>query len=333
MPRRSLLIGDLGGTNARFALADRRAARFGEVLTLRCADFETAEDAIAAYLERVGAAAPGVICLAVAGMVVDQRMRFLNNHWALDARSLEQRFSGASARLLNDFEAISLSLPALAEEDLEPVGSVRPDFHGRDDYSLATVGPGTGLGMGGLLCRGGEPAAIVGEGGHAGFAPQTRTQMQVLEVLRERFDRVSSERLLCGPGIENIYAALRTINGEAAVTATAAEIFRRARDNRDDSAAETVQLFFEALGQAAGDLALTLGALDGVFIAGGIVRRYPDLLKSGSFRSGFENKGRYRSLMERIPTSLIIHDQPGLLGASRMARRMVRGAERRKTSQ
>jgi glucokinase len=326
MALRPLLIGDLGGTNARFALADPRAPRYSQLAMLPCADYETPEQAIAAYLAQAGAPAPAVICLAVAGVVVEQRVRFLNNHWSLDARSLQRRFAGAEARLLNDFEAISLSLPLLGEADLEPVGPARPDFHGRDDYSLAVIGPGTGLGTGGLLCRGGERTAVTGEGGHVGFAPVTHRQLRLLETLWGRFERVSNERLLCGPGIENIHAAVREMRGEPAAAATAAEIFQRAQDHADDSATETVGLFFEALGQAAGDLALTIGALDGVFIGGGIVGRYPELLKSGSFRSGFENKGRYRSLMERIPTSLITHDQPGLLGASHMARRMARTA-------
>jgi glucokinase len=147
-------------------------------------------------------------------------------------------------------------------------------------------------------------------------------QLEVLKQLRERYERVSDERLISGPGLENIYWALRKIHGKPATKITTAEIFSRVLANEDVIAAESTQLFYEALGQVAGNLALALGAFDGVYLAGGIVKRYPDLLKTSSFRSGFENKGRHRSLMERVPTLLILHAQPGLLGASYCAREL-----------
>jgi glucokinase len=134
--------------------------------------------------------------------------------------------------------------------------------------------------------------------------------------LRERFDRVSAERLVSGSGLENIYWALNRIHGDQRSHMSAAEIFESGSNNSDLRAAESVQMFFEILGQVAGDLALTLGAEDGMYIAGGIVQRYPTLLVNSRFRSSFESKGRHRSLMERIPTQLIMHKQPGLLGAS-----------------
>ena len=138
----------------------------------------------------------------------------------------------------------------------------------------------------------------------------------MLSALRERYDRVSAERFVSGPGIENIYWALCRIHGEQRPQLEAAEIFVRASDRSNPRAAEAVQVFFEILGQVAGDYALALGARDGIFIAGGIVRRYPELLENSRFRSGFESKGRHRSLMERIPTRLILHEHPGLLGAA-----------------
>ena len=141
-------------------------------------------------------------------------------------------------------------------------------------------------------------------------------QIDLLTVLREQFDRVSTERLVSGPGIENIYWALTRLRGEKRTQLAPAEIFEAAVSNRDELAAEAAHLFFEILGQEAGNLALTLGASDGIYIAGGIAKRYPDFLKNSRFRSGFESKGRYRTLMERIPTQLILHDQPGLLGAA-----------------
>ncbi|MGB5246808.1 MAG: glucokinase, partial [Woeseia sp.] len=134
---------------------------------------------------------------------------------------------------------------------------------------------------------------------------------------------VSDERLVSGPGLENIYEALVGLHGEKPIFATAKEIFTRAAANEDVRANEALQLFYEILGQVAGNLALTLGAADGVYIAGGIVKRDPALLANSRFRSAFESKGRHRSLMERIPTQVIVHPEPGLLGASYVALKML----------
>lgn len=321
-----LLIGDIGGTNARFALARPDEVGFANELTLYCADYETAEQGIEEYLERSGSAVPDVICLAAAGPVVDDSVRFTNNHWVIDAAELGQKFPAASVKLLNDFEAIAYSIPMLAQSDLSTVGLVPSDLDGKKEFNLCLLGPGTGLGAAGLMGRGDKIYPIVGECSHAGFAPETRMQLEVLKQLRERYERVSDERLISGPGLENIYRALRKIHGKPATKITTAEIFSRVLANEDVIAAESTQLFYEALGQVAGNLALALGAFDGVYLAGGIVKRYPDLLTTSSFRSGFENKGRHRSLMERVPTLLILHPQPGLLGASYCARELYQQA-------
>jgi glucokinase len=315
-----LLIGDIGGTNARFALAHSNGPGFSGELILHCANYETAEQGIADYLERSGCVSPDVICLAAAGPVVDGCVRFTNNHWVIDSRELQKKFPSSNIQLLNDFEAIAYSIPMLGENDLATVGLVPSELDGKPEFTLGVLGPGTGLGTGGLLARANGIFPIVGEGSHAGFAPESRMQFEVLKQLRQRYERVSDERLISGPGLENIYWALRKIHGEPATQITAAEIFSRVLANEDVIAAESTQLFYEALGQVAGNLALTLGAYDGIYLAGGIVKRYPDLLKTSSFRSGFENKGRHRSLMESIPTLLILHPQPGLLGASYCAR-------------
>jgi len=317
-----LLIGDIGGTNARFALVHPDEPGFSGELILHGTDYETADQAIADYLERSGGIVPDVICLAAAGPVVDDCVRFTNNDWVIDSRVLRQNYPSASVRLLNDFEAIAHSIPMLGENDIATVGLLPSELNGQTEFTIAVLGPGTGLGIGGLLGRASGNFPVVGEGSHAGFAPETRTQSRVLKQLRQRYDRVSEERLISGPGLENIYWALCKIHGKSEASITAAEVFSRVLANEDVIATEATQLFFEALGQVAGNLALMLGAYDGVYLAGGILKRYPDLLKTSSFRSGFENKGRHRPLMEKIPTSLILHPQPGLLGASFCAREL-----------
>ena len=311
-----LLIGDIGGTNARFALADPGKPAFTDELTLQCGDFESADSAIKHYLKSVRAGTPQAICLAAAGPIIDRRVRFTNNHWEIAADELAGEFSIEAVRLLNDFEAIAYSVPFLTEDDCMAIGLPEPRPLDADNYMVGIIGPGTGLGAVGLRRHGDLLIPIPGEASHGGFAPESQVQIDILKALRERFDRVSSERLVSGPGLENIYWALMRIHGEKRAHLAPAEIFRAAIDNSDPLASEAVQMFFEVFGQVAGDLALALGAEDGIFIAGGIAKRYPDLLQNSRFRSGFENKGRHRSLMERIPTQLILHDQPGLLGAA-----------------
>lgn len=314
MGDRCLLIGDIGGTNARFALANPDTPGFHNVLELQCADFPSADDAISHYLRETKASAPEAMCLAAAGPVVDEHVHVTNNHWDISAAETRADFGIEAVHLLNDFAAIAYSIPFLGEDDSLTIGPHDQRRLPLERFNVAILGPGTGLGVAGLYRRGGMLVPITGEGGHIGFAPETALQIEVLQVLREKYERVSAERLIAGSGLQNIYQALSTIRGEPGKKLSAAEIF--AERGEGNVATEAVDLFFEMLGQVAGDLALTLGAEDGVYIAGGIAKRYPEILKISRFRSAFENKGRHRRIMERIPTRLITHDQPGLLGAA-----------------
>lgn len=319
MTQGSLLIGDIGGTNARFALATRRAPGFGSEMTLQCADFASAQDAISHYIDASNASQPAVICLAAAGPVVAQKVHFTNNHWQLDETMLAAQFPGSAVRLLNDFEAIAHSIASLNSADLLPIGSpeLRPLPPG--NCTVGVVGPGTGLGAVGLKIVDGGRLPIAGEAGHIGFAPVTHRQIELLAHLREHYDRVSTERLVSGPGLTNIHRALGRVHGTDWPQRSAEEIFAAARNHSDDGAAEALQLFFEILGQAAGDFALAIGAFDGIYLGGGILPRYPELLANSSFRAGFENKGRCRAALEKVPTQLILHPNPGLLGAAVVA--------------
>ena len=319
MSDKTLLIGDIGGTNARFALADPLQTAFHDALTLKCVDFPSADDAIRHYLDEVAAASPDVICLAAAGPVVDNAVNVTNNHWRLVEADIAADFKIDAVRLLNDFEALAYSIPHLTPEDAVSIGL--PDNHELpdDNFDIAIIGPGTGLGTAGLIRRGANIIPVVGEGGHIGFAPTSKLQVEVLNTLRSDFDRVSVERLISGSGLENIYWALTRIHTEQRPRLSAAEIFANAGEGGDPRANEATQLFFEILGQVAGDLALVVGAWDGVYLAGGILKRYPGLLQNSGFRNAFENKGRQRANMERIPTVLITHDEPGLLGPAHCA--------------
>ena len=319
MADKTLLIGDIGGTNARFAIADPERPGFTNAMTLHCADFAWADDAIRHYLDEQSAGTPDVICLAAAGPVVDNTVQITNNHWTLSAADIAADFGIEAVRLLNDFEALAYSIPHLQADDSLAIGFPMNKPLPEDKFNVAIIGPGTGLGAAGLMKRGSVLEPIVGEGGHVGFAPKSQVQVEILGALRNKFDRVSVERLVSGAGLENIYWALTFIHGEHRTQLSAKEIFANGGEGGDPRAAEAIQMFFEILGQVAGDLALTMGAVDGVYIAGGIAKRYPELLQNSGFRRAFENKGRYRSYMERIPTLLITHDEPGLLGSSSCA--------------
>jgi glucokinase len=316
MADKTLLIGDIGGTNARFAIANTGSPGFSDAMTLQCADHASADDAIRHYLDEVTAASPDVICLAVAGPVIDGTVQVTNNHWTLSIVDIAADFGISDVQLLNDFEAVAFSIPQLQAGDTEVIGLPDRKPTLGENFNIAILGPGTGLGTAGLVSRRKTIIPIVGEGGHVGFAPKSQVQVDILNTLRSKFDRVSVERLVSGSGLENIYWALTRIHGEQRTPLSAKDIFAVSFDNGDPRASEAVHMFYEILGQVAGDLALTLGATDGVYLAGGIAMRYPNLLQDSGFRNAFDNKGRHRALMERIPTLLITHDEPGLLGAA-----------------
>ena len=318
----TLLVGDIGGTNARFALARIDKPAYEHELTLQCAEFESAEAAINAYLEKVSASRPAVICLAVAGPVVDGTVSFTNNRWQVATTGLSAIFNTSLVRLLNDFEAIACSIPEVNRRySLQLSGPEEQDLS-NGDFSVGILGPGTGLGAAGLLRRGSQLIPMATEAGHVGFAPESAIQDELLQQLRAKYSRVSDERLVSGMGIENLYWALSSLEHGKGIEINAAQVFERM--NQDPVASRVVDLFFELLGQVAGNLALSLGAFNGVYIAGGIAQRYPELLQASRFREGFENKGRHRALLERVPTMLVQHPNPGLLGAASVAIDMLK---------
>jgi len=326
MNTKPLLIADIGGTNARFALASNNAPYFEQAETLLCADYENSEKAIEHYLNSQNVGSLAGICFAVAGPIKHESVSLINNHWSISADTLKEFFETKQVTLLNDFEAIAYSLANLEAHDIELVGD--PDTLGREfdrskDFTVAVVGPGSGLGIAGLKQQRGVLYPLSTEGGHSGFAPDNPLQDELLRSLRSKFNRVSNERLLSGPGLMNIHKALCESQNLAKPSLSPAEIAMAADEQNDEICSQTMALFFEILGQVSGDTALALGAYDGIFIGGGITQRYPEQLTNSRYRAGFENKGRYRGIMETIPSWLISHQNPGLLGASVYARQYL----------
>lgn len=323
MSKPTTLIADIGGTNARFALSSRQSPFFSDAQTLQCVDYPTLMGAIEAYLKNQNVASLDAICFAVAGPIKNEAMSFLNNSWAISCAELREKYQIQHVKLMNDFESVSYSLSKLGRDDLLNVGlDHEPKSNG--DFKVGVVGPGSGLGVAGLQSKDGMLMPLSSEGGHVGFAPDSPLQIKILEHIQSKLGRVSNERLLSGPGLVNIHEALCAINNIANPGLTPADIAVASREKSNELCVQAMQVFFEVLGQVCGDTVLALGAYDGIYIGGGIAQRYPNQLLQSRFRKGFENKGRYRGLMESIPTWLITHKNPGLLGASVYANHHLR---------
>jgi glucokinase len=317
------LAADIGGTNARFALVRPGQSGYSNEKTLSCIDYVSPEAAIRSYLDSVGAGMPELVCFAVAGPIDDGTVEFTNSSWRIEEKRLVRSFNLSSAKLINDFAAIALAIPIINEDELDRIGNNLQKPAGRDDFCFGVIGPGTGLGAAGLLGANGFCKPILTEAGHAGFAPMTSLQAGLHGVLSSRFGRVSNERLISGPGLENIYSALGELNRIQCLSITAGDIFEAAIQQTDDLAVQSVDLFFEVFGQVAGDFALSIGAFDGLYLTGGVIQRYGEMLRKSRFRQAFEDKGRLNSQLRKTPSKLILHPQPGLLGASEMARAMA----------
>jgi glucokinase len=305
------LIGDIGGTNARFALA--QGGRYEALGTLKVAEFPSLEAAIAAYLLDVpGDRHPSEGALAVAGPVTGDVFAMTNHQWQFSRSELATHFGMRQLLLVNDFTATALALPWLGERDLRRIGGGEP----RPAAPLALLGPGTGLGVSGLIPTEHGFVPLQGEGGHVTLAAVTPREVAVLEVMRARFDHLSAERALSGPGLVNLYQAVCALEGVGPVHDDPSAIQHGA--DTDPACAEAVALFCALLGNVAGNLVLTLGAWGGLYIAGGIVPRLVETLVRSDFRERFLSKGRLRTLLEQVPTWVITHPNPALLGLARV---------------
>jgi glucokinase len=313
-----ILLADIGGTNARFALMEH-----GDIEPpqhLRVADFPRVEDAIAAFLSRQGGAKPAAGLLGVAGPVVNNRCIFTNSSWVVDGDALATQFGLASVRLLNDFEANGWSLPALQPADLVALGDQQAA-----DAPMLVLGPGTGFGAAAFVPAR-QPAVVVTEAGHTTLPATSDREAEVIAELRRRFGHVYVERVLSGSGLENLYHALAAVDGAAAPPRDAAAITEAAFDGSCALCRATLDMFCSFLGGVAGNLALTFLARGGVFIAGGIVPRFADRLAQTQFRAQFESKGRYEDLLRQIPTSVIITPDTSFIGLKTYFERMLQAA-------
>lgn len=316
-----LLLADIGATNARFGLVFDGALNDSRVLA--CADFDSPADAALAFLADVPAdARPRRGAFALAGPVQGDEVTMINRGWTFSLEATRKALNLDRFVAVNDFTAVALAAPRLTSADVMKVGggtAVR-------GAPVAVLGPGSGLGVSGLLPRpdndqgnGGQRkgrwVALSGEGGHATMAACDDREAAVLAALRRRFGHVSAERVLSGPGLSALYAGLAEVNGAILAEAPqAAQITAAALAESDPLAVETVDLFCALLGTAAGNLALTLGAAGGVLVAGGIAPRLGERFARSPFRARFEDKGRLQPYMAKIPTAVVTHPLPAFLG-------------------
>lgn len=312
-----VLLADVGGTNVRFALADPVLIRplLGDsIRRYRVADFATFADAARAYLGALDAK-PRRGVFAFAGPVLGGEVEITNHPWSISREQVRADLGFEALRFVNDFAAMSLSVPLLEAADLHPIGAPLSARTDTDSHTFAVVGPGTGLGVGALIVRDGHTHALETEGGHTSFAPRTEEEIDVLRFVSARYGRVSNERLLCGTGLPNLHQAL--VGAEQPLPPE--EITRRANEGADAGCVRAIELFCELLGAVVGDFVLAFGAWDGAYLAGGLTPLLLPWLERGGFRRRFEDKGRLAAPLARVPTLAILHPDPGLLGAAAQA--------------
>lgn len=322
-----VLAGDVGGTNARLATVelDGPSARIVRKLRYPSADYAGLAPIVHRFVEETGGR-PERACFAIACPVVGDDCTAPNLPWTINARALAAEIGIPRTTIINDFVAVGYGIERLNADDLATLQAGAPVPQG----PIALIGAGTGLGQGFLVWQGNHYRVLASEGGHADFAPSGELQTGLLRSLREEFGRVSWERLLSGPGIANIYRYLlgagmapeqAHVADELKREDPATVIVRHAAADTDCLSRRSVDLFCEVLGAQAGNLALTVVATGGVYLAGGIAPRLLDWLGSGGFMAAFRNKGRLSELLDRIPVHVITNPSVGLLGAAAVAGR------------
>jgi glucokinase len=304
------LVGDIGATNARFGLVSPQRELL-HTHTLPVEDYATIADAVVAYLrERGSLPMPRQGAIAIASAITGDRVAMTNHPWSFSVSALRSALGFDRLEVINDFTALALALPRLTMQDRSPVGG----GIAAQGAPLGVLGPGSGLGVSGMIPSGSGWIALSGEGGHVTMAPGTDRESAVLDRLRRLFDHVSAERVLSGPGLVNLYNALALLDGVPSRGYTAAQITDPDTGAADPLCAEATTLFCTMLGTVASNLALTLGARGGIYIGGGIVPRLGARFVESPFRARFEAKGRLSDYLAAIPTYVVTHPLPAFIG-------------------
>jgi glucokinase len=325
----SRLLADIGGTNARFAL-ETAAGQIEAISVLPCNSYPTLVDAIRAYLSGPQAAGTSVrhAAFAIANPVQGDQVRMTNHDWAFSVEAVRCELGFDTFLLVNDFKALAMALPYLAAHQKRQVGG----GVARPDSAIGLIGAGTGLGVSGIIRSGEHWVALASEGGHVTLAPSDEREIDILRFAWRQYEHVSAERLLSGFGLELMYRALAERAGKPVEALFAPEILRRALSGECAICDEAIECFCAMLGTIAGNVALTLGSLGGLYIGGGIVPRLGERFMQSSFRHRFERKGRFSDYLAQIPTVVITAEYPAFLGVSALLAEKLRTSGKRSAS-
>lgn len=305
------VVADIGGTNARFAVADLDTLELSEIRHVLCSGHPTFAAAIGDYLAGLSDP-PHHAAIAVAAPVTSEEIRLTNSPWSFARRELCRTVGLQDVLVLNDFEALAFSLPHLAGAELHQIGGLAPAEHA----TKAVLGPGTGLGVAGLVWSEDRWIAVPGEGGHMSLRAQDDAELGLLEQLRHGREHLSAERALSGPGLFELYHAIAASKGEPPAALAPNDVVMRALSGGDAAAGEALELFVTWLGRFAGDAALLFGARGGVYLGGGIAPKIKTVLSKGAFRTAFEQKGRMGAYLAPIPVYVILAEFAALKGAA-----------------
>jgi glucokinase len=315
------LVADIGGTNARFALVDLDSLELLDVKQYPCAGHQGIADVAQAYLKGLKEP-PRQAALAVAGPVTGEEIRITNSGWTFTAEELCRVAGLDDVLILNDFHALAVSLPLLRANELQPLGGGEPVPHA----AKVVLGPGTGVGVAGLVWSGSGWIAVPGEGGHITLSAHSPREFEMIERLRAGRDHLSADRVLSGPGLVSLYRAIAESHGRTPEPLQPNDVLIRGLAESDPIAVEALAMLVAWLGGFAGDAALLFGARGGVYVAGAIGRKIARVLSAGGFRRAFEAKGRMRSYLAPIPAYLILPEFAALRGAAEALRAKLANA-------
>ncbi len=308
------LVADIGGTNARFALVtgkNQSEFTLEHIQVLSTHTFATFEDALSTYLDGIDLT-PTAACMAIAGPVNGDHVKMTNLSWEFTGKGLCDRFGFSQTLLMNDFAAVAAACPQMSESSLTVVkpGNIQPNAN------KAVYGPGTGLGVAGVVYTNGQWIPVPSEGGHVNIAPATPYEADVIKAAMSFLGHVSAESLVSGPGLVNLYKAVCIVEKAEAKTLEPSQISQLALDDNDPLCQKALELFISFAGSFAGNIALTYGAKGGVYIAGGIIPKILSAVQSGPYIERFKNKGPMNHYVEDIPVLLMTHTETAFVGAA-----------------
>ncbi|PID66237.1 MAG: glucokinase [Gammaproteobacteria bacterium] len=311
------LVADIGGTNARFAI-ETEPFQLEHLLVLPCQDYGTFAAAMADYLAQTAMVIPRHVGIAIANPVTADNIRMTNHHWHFSIRAMQKQLGVDTFLLVNDFRAQALAITRMSAANLALLNGPAEYHPVPKDRTVAVIGPGTGLGVSGLVPDGrGRMIALSGEGGHVSYSPYDQLERQLLSFAKQIYGgHVSAERLLQGDGLLLIYRFMAGRNKTPPRKNTPAEVTHGALVEYDPLCIKVLSRYCAILGGFCADVVLTIGGVGGVYLGGGIIPRFIDFLKQSDFRRRFEDKGRLADYLRNVPVYVITHPNPGLLGAA-----------------